>query len=198
MRYVALNQGMDNLSRFGDFIPAGKDFGTRPEPTAYFFKRYSDEQLYALAQYVYCLKPPANPHPFDDQAARGKQVFMTNGCARCHEPGKDYSSDKLVAATDFKVSPGHPEMARVMSSRVNTDSTLTLSTRRGTGFYKVPSLKSVWLRGPVEHNGSVASLEDWFDPRRIEDDYIPTFQPHGKGHRIQRLARSRGICLGYD
>lgn len=25
-----------------------------------------------------------------------------------------------------------------------------------------------------EHNGSVASLEDWFDPRRLRDDYVPT------------------------
>lgn len=61
-----------------------------------------------------------------------------------------------------------------MSRRVNTDPTLTLSTRRGTGFYKVPSLRSVWLRGPFEHNGSVATLEDWFDPNRLEDDYVPT------------------------
>ena len=45
---------------------------------------------------------------------------------------------------------------------------------RGTGFYKVPSLKGVWYRGPFEHNGSVASLEDWFDAKRLRDDYVPT------------------------
>ena len=28
MRYVALNQGMDGLSQFDDFVPAGKDFST--------------------------------------------------------------------------------------------------------------------------------------------------------------------------
>jgi hypothetical protein len=38
----------------------------------------------------------------------------------------------------------------------------------------VPSLKGVWYRGPFEHNGSVARLEDWFDPRRTSDDYVPT------------------------
>jgi len=32
----------------------------------------------------------------------------------------------------------------------------------------------VWYRGPFEHNGSVAALEDWFDMRRLRDDYIPT------------------------
>ena len=52
--------------------------------------------------------------------------------------------------------------------------TFTLATRRGTGFYKVPSLLGVWYRSPFEHNGSVATLEDWFDERRLRDDYVPT------------------------
>ena len=57
---------------------------------------------------------------------------------------------------------------------VGTDPELAIHTRRGTGYYKVPSLKGVWYRGPFEHNGSVATLEDWFDPRRLRPDYIPT------------------------
>ena len=44
----------------------------------------------------------------------------------------------------------------------------------GTGYYKVPSLKGVWCRGPLEHNGSVMTLEDWFNPVRLRDDYVPT------------------------
>ena len=39
------------------------------------------------------------------------------------------------------------------------------------------------------HSGWCATLEDWFDPRRINDDYVPTgFRPYGvktyavKGH----------------
>jgi len=36
-------------------------------------------------------------------------------------------------------------------------------TRKGTGYYKVPSLRGLWYRGPYEHDGSVATLEDWFD-----------------------------------
>lgn len=35
-------------------------------------------------------------------------------------------------------------------------------------------MKGVWYRGPFEHNGSVATLEDWFDRRRLRDDYVPT------------------------
>jgi hypothetical protein len=74
---------------------------------------------------------------------------------------------------------------------VGTDPGLALSTRRGTGYYKVPSLRGVWYRGPFEHNGSVATLEDWFDPARLRDDYVPTgFKGYGvktravKGHRF--------------
>jgi len=62
----------------------------------------------------------------------------------------------------------------ILDVRIGTDPTLTMETRRGTGYYKVPSLKGVWYRGPFEHNGSVATLEDWFDPARLRDDYVPT------------------------
>ncbi len=50
-------------------------------------------------------------------------------------------------------------------------------------------LKGVWYRGPFQHNGAVATLEDWFDPRRLRNDYVPTgYRPYGvktqavKGH----------------
>jgi hypothetical protein len=72
---------------------------------------------------------------------------------------------------------------------VHTDPGLALKTRRGTGYYKVPSLKGVWYRSMFGHSGWCATLEDWFNPRRIRDDYIPTgFKPYGarsyavKGH----------------
>jgi hypothetical protein len=38
----------------------------------------------------------------------------------------------------------------------------------------VPSLRGVWYRGPFEHSGSVMTLEDWFDPKRLEQNYRPT------------------------
>ena len=85
----------------------------------------------------------------------------------------------------------HRKRYEVMPVSVHTDPTSTLKTRRGTGYYKVPSLKGVWYRGPFEHNGTVATLEDWFDVRRLRDDYIPTgFRGYGvktravKGHQF--------------
>ncbi|MEK7728652.1 MAG: hypothetical protein AAB354_09585 [candidate division KSB1 bacterium] len=50
----------------------------------------------------------------------------------------------------------------------------------GTGYYKVPSLRHVWARVPLEPIGSVATLEDWFEPERTENDCVPTgFRGHG-------------------
>jgi hypothetical protein len=46
-------------------------------------------------------------------------------------------------------------------------------TRKGTGFYKVPSLKGVWYRGHYLHDGSLASLEEMFDPNRLKETHVP-------------------------
>ena len=61
-----------------------------------------------------------------------------------------------------------------MPRSVGTDPAFALLTRKGTGFYKVPTLLGLWYRGPFEHNGSCATLEDWFNPARTNDTYVPT------------------------
>jgi hypothetical protein len=184
MRYAALNQGADLLSLYGDFRPKG----ALPDPSN--LDRYSDEQLYALALYVYSLKPPPNPNRFGAFAARGKTVFEREGCAGCHTPPL-YTNNKLTPADGFKVPTGHRQKYDILSMSVGTDPDLTMKSRRGTGYYKVPSLKGIWYRGPFGHGGWVATLEDWFDPRRLRDDYVPTgFKGYGvksrpvKGHEF--------------
>jgi hypothetical protein len=190
MRYAALNQGGDDLASFGDFIPAavffpGHKLPENPGDPQAQLSRYSDEQLYALALYAYSLKPPANPNLPKSAAqqavvSRGEAVFNEEGCIRCHDPKQGYTNNKLVAASGFEPPADHPAKddilrnASGMLRRVGTDPTLTLTTRRGTGFYKVPSLRGVWYRGPFEHNGSCATLEDWFNSARTNDTYIPT------------------------
>lgn len=68
--------------------------------------------------------------------------------------------------------------------RVGTDAGLATRTRKGTGDYKIPSLRGLWYRGLYEHDGSVASLEDWFDPKRLSGDYVPSgFRGPGVTHR---------------
>ena len=61
-----------------------------------------------------------------------------------------------------------------MPVSVGTDPGLALKTRRGTGYYRVPSLKGLWYREMFPHDGSCATLEDWFDPGRLSDNYKVT------------------------
>ena len=71
-----------------------------------------------------------------------------------------------------------------MRTQVGLDPGLALKTRKGTGYYKVPSLKGLWYRGPFEHSGSITTLEAWFDPARLRDDYVPkdgTRRIHARG-----------------
>jgi hypothetical protein len=171
MRYSALNQGADVLASYSGFIPGAKDFRTLPDPSTQ--RRYSDEQLYALALYLYSLKAPVNPNKFDAAASRGRKVFEREGCAACHTPPL-YTNNKLTPAPGFRIPADHLKKYDILPISVGTDPSLALNTRRGTGYYKVPSLKGLWYRTPLEHNGSVGSLEDWFDPRRLKDDYKPT------------------------
>ena len=199
MRYAALNQGMDMVARYGDFIPAGT---SDPRQAASVFAqfaqaRYSDEQLYALALYIYSLQPPPNPNPPSPLTARGEQVFQRERCVACHPPPL-FTNNRLTPADGFRVPDDHRTRFEIMPRSVGTDPTLTLTTRRGTGYYKVPSLKGVWYRGPFEHNGSVATLEDWFDPRRLRDDYVPTGWK-GNGVRTRAVkGHEFGLTLSRD
>lgn len=193
MRYAALNQGGDFLASFDGFIPADiPEFKKLPDPKdpVKVQGRYSDEQLYALALYVYSLKPPANPNKFDTMAARGQKLFQREGCVTCHTPPL-YTNNKLTPADGFEIPAGHAAKYDILPISVGTDTALTLETRRGTGYYKVPSLKGVWYRSMFGHSGWCSTLEDWFDPERVRDDYVPTgFKPYGvktfavKGHKF--------------
>jgi cytochrome c peroxidase len=65
---------------------------------------------------------------------------------------------------------GEPRRGRL---RVGTDPGLALLTRKGTGYYKIPSLKGVWYRGHYLHDGSVASLEEMAVAQLREYDVSP-------------------------
>jgi hypothetical protein len=184
MRYAAMNQDADVRSRYENFVPVEAlplNLGKAPaDPTKLADGRYSDGQLYALALYLYALPPVANPNRPDALSAAGKKIFEREGCAGCHTPPL-YTNNKRTPAVGYRSSPEDSDVVRVS---VGTDPALALRTRRGTGYYKVPSLKGVWYGGPFEHSGSVATLEDWFDRRRLRDDYVPTgFKGYGVARR---------------
>jgi hypothetical protein len=182
MRYAALNVDCDGLASYNGFIPAASDFKTRPAPETR--ARYSDEQLYALTLYLYSLKPPPNPNRFDAIAQRGRAVFEKEGCPGCHTAPL-YTNNKLTPAVGFVVPEEHKRRFGILPMSLGTDPNLALKTMRGTGYYKVPSLKGVWYRGAFEHSGSVTTLEDWFDANRLKSDYVPS---GFKGARITARA----------
>ena len=134
--------------------------------------RLSDEALYALSLYIYSLQPPRNPNPFDENAKAGEKIFSREGCATCHTPPL-YTNNKLTLAQGFTPPKNAPATLDVMPISVSTDPGLALATRKGTGYYKVPSLKGVWYRGHYLHDGSVASLKEMFDPNRLKETHEP-------------------------
>jgi hypothetical protein len=134
--------------------------------------RLSDEALYALARYIYSLEPPPNPNRRNDKAIAGERLFASERCGRCHTPPL-YTNNRLTLADGFSRPKDAPATLDVMPRSVHTDPGLALATRKGTGYYKVPSLKGLWYRGHYLHDGSVATLEEMFDPDRLLDTHRP-------------------------
>ncbi len=102
---------------------------------------------WALATYLWSL---ADSLPSSDPAsgapARGATLFGAQ-CASCHaQPGLT----------------GPPVALGV----VGTDPATGLSSDRGTGMYRVPSLHGVGSRGLLLHDASLPSLDAMFDPTR--------------------------------
>lgn len=87
------------------------------------------------------LRPPAA-----DGEARGQEIF-TQRCSRCHVP-PSFSGP------------------RVALEEIGTDPVVGRSRERGTGAYRVPSLRGVSTRGPLLHDASLPTLDALFDPGR--------------------------------
>jgi hypothetical protein len=171
------NRGPEDIARYGILVTEADDgaigkhtfiTGRMREIPA----RHSDEAMLALGRFIYALQPPPNPNRPSELTMRGEQVFARSGCATCHTPPL-YTNNKIVKADGFTPveHPQAPPPEDVMAVRVGTDPGLALRTRKGTGYYKVPSLKGLWYRDTLEHSGSIASLEEWFDPARLRGDY---------------------------
>jgi len=190
-----LHRGIGDLMRYAALVSFADsaDFGPyhmlSPE-TKRVQARLPDEALYALALYIYSLKPPPNPNLVNEQAMAGEKIFAREGCPNCHTPPL-YTSNKLTLALGFTAPSDKPASLDVLPISVGTDAGLALSTRKGTGYYKVPSLKGVWYRGHYLHDGSAASLEEMFDPDRLKETHVAGgYRPPGvdaraiKGHEF--------------
>ena len=89
----------------------------------------------------------------------------------CHTPPL-YTSNKLTLAKGFTLPEGAAAALDILPVTVGTDPGLALETRKGTGYYKVPSLKGLWYRGHYLHDGAAASLEEMFDPDRVKETHV--------------------------
>ena len=171
-------RGAEDAARYAAFITGADpmDFGphrvlTDAQRRVRF--RYADEVLYAIGMYLMSLEPPKNPDPARAEVlARGEQVFRRQGCVNCHVP-PNYTSGKLTRAEGWEPPANHPNRDDIAPVSAGTDPGLALKTRKGTGFYKIPSLRGVWYRPRLLHDASVTSLEEMFDPARLSPDYEP-------------------------
>jgi hypothetical protein len=171
------HRGIGDIMRYGAMVTSSDsgDFGPHhvfTEKQRRIFYRFPDEVFYSQAMYIYSLEPPPNPHRSDERAARGKDIFERENCGTCH-PAPLYTNNKLTLATGFTPPKEHYKMLDILPVSVGTDPGAALKTRKGTGYYKVPSLKGLWYRGLYLHDGSVASLEEMFDPERLSPKHVP-------------------------
>ena len=205
-----LHRGTGDLMRYAALVSFAEtaDFGPHhvlSEDAKRVSARLPDEALYALALYIYSLQPPGNPNVFDSTAEAGKKIFTQEGCPACHTPPL-YTSNKLTLARGFNPPKDAPATLDILRISVGTDSGLALKTRKGTGYYKVPSLKGVWYRAHYLHDGSVTTLEEMFDPDRLAESHAPGgWRPVGvqtnaiKGHefglRLNPIERQQLIAF---
>jgi cytochrome c5 len=111
----------------------------------------------ALARYLWDLAATlgASPPP----SADGARLFASR-CGACH------AGEGLTGAP------------RPLAE-IGTDATLGLSPERGTGLYRVPSLRGVGSRPSLLHDGTLADVAALLDPARLSADYARG--PRGDG-----------------
>ena len=169
-------RGAEDVARYAALITGANpmDFGTHRMLTDEQRRvkyRIADEVLYAIGVYLLSLEPPKNPNPPPaDLVRRGEQVFRREKCGACH-PAPDYTTGELTPAEGFEPPVTHPSFGDIRDRSVDTDPGLALRTRKGTGFYKIPSLRGLWYRPRLLHDASIVSLEELFDSARLSADY---------------------------
>jgi hypothetical protein len=106
--------------------------------------------MWALAEYLRSLPPPPPSEAPSPASERGREVFEQQGCDVCHAP------------------PLYTSELRPTLEEIGTDDAAGRSPIRGTGRWRVPSLRGVGGNGPYLHHGAVPTLEQLFDPQREE------------------------------
>jgi mono/diheme cytochrome c family protein len=110
------------------------------------------ELAWALAIYLYSLRPPARTTQASfAQLVRGAGVFSSQ-CTSCH--------DNVAYA-------GRP----IEHKRVGTDPALATGQARGTGRYRIAPLIDVANAAPYLHHGAVRDLDELLSSKRLAADF---------------------------
>lgn len=131
-----------------------------------------------LAVYLYALGDALGPPPSTDSP--GARIFLAR-CARCHAP-PTFSG------------------GRVTAEEVGTEGSVARSVERGTGFYRVPSLRGVGARAALLHDGAAAGLEGLFDPERTRPNYTGSRRGGpiaGHAYGLDLAPDERAALLGF-
>jgi len=117
------------------------------------------EVALALATYVWSLADTLPPLAIEGAAEVGAAAFRAT-CAGCHA-GPEMTGPPVDAA------------------RAGTDTTAAFDPERGTGRYRVPSLRGVAARGALMHDGSISGLPSLLDPARLVGGTLVPGHPFG-------------------
>ena len=202
------NRGIADLMRYcgsiADVSDALTEYGEGPDGHLKLenmglgqgIRRTPDAMLYALALYLESLKPPPNPNPVNDLSKHGEAVFKAQGCPGCHTAPL-YTNNRLTLAAGYHPSPAIMKETGAMDISVGTDPNLAMKTRKGTGFYRIPSLRMVWLETALLHDGSIGNLEEFFNPDRLKPDFrASNWAPITKAHAVE--GHTFGLDLKFD
>jgi hypothetical protein len=115
------------------------------------------EVAIGLALYLWSLGDALPAPPPAERNGRGALVFE-KACGKCHE------GDALAGGL-------------VPASKIGTDPAAARSPDRGTGAYRITSLRGLGSRRTLMHDASVRGVDDLLDPARLRET------PPRAGHR---------------
>lgn len=135
---------------------------------------------WALAKYIRSLEASApldaTPAP---EAARGAEVFEEHGCNGCHVP------------------PLYTSARRVPTSEVGTDASAAESFPRYSGGYRIPTLRGIGRLAPYLHHGAFSTLDEMFDPARLEAPDVEEDSRHGHPFGLSASREDRAALIAF-
>ena len=134
---------------------------------------YADETLYAIGVYLMSLeapKKPPNEAPARSALERGERIFRNEGCRLLSYAAGVYQRQARYPRRGFDPFEGHPNRNDTLNetARLRTYRAPRSERGRGEGLGKVPSLRGLWYRRLLLHDGSLTRLEELLDPARLD------------------------------